>query len=149
MTATAALTTDLQRQVLALEDDLRARLAADPGREKDWKDEHAEARQSDRTAAEWLAWRDDRITQAAVAWVLTTVFIRFCEDNELLARVWISGPAPRRQEALDAQKEFFRSHAEETDREWLLDAVDYLGQAARHPGPGGEPFRALPDRAVR
>jgi hypothetical protein len=128
MTATAALTTDLQRQVLALEDDLRARLAADPGREKDWKDEHAEAKQSDRTAAEWLAWRDDRITQAAVAWVLTTVFTRFCEDNELLAPVWISGPAPRRQEALDAQKAFFRAHPEDTDREWLLDAVAYLGR---------------------
>ena len=33
MTATAALTTELQRQVLILEDDLRARLAADPVRE--------------------------------------------------------------------------------------------------------------------
>ncbi len=30
MTATAALTTDLQRVVLRLEDDLRARLTADP-----------------------------------------------------------------------------------------------------------------------
>ena len=30
MTATPALTTDLQRQVLVLEDDLRARVAADP-----------------------------------------------------------------------------------------------------------------------
>ena len=78
--------------------------------------------------AAWLAWRDDRVTQAAVAWVLTTVFIRFCEDNALLAPVWISGPAQRRQEALDAQMAFFRAHPEDTDREWLLDAVGYLGR---------------------
>ena len=43
MTATAALTTDLQRQVLTLEDDLRARLAADPALEGEWKQEHQRA----------------------------------------------------------------------------------------------------------
>ena len=72
MTATPALTTDLQRQVLLLEDDLRARLAADPQREGRWKQEHQRAQDKERTAASWVAWRDDRITQAAVAWVLTT-----------------------------------------------------------------------------
>jgi len=128
MTATAALTTDLQRQVLALESDLRDRLAADPDREGEWKREHHQAVQQERTAAPWLQWRDDRITQAAVAWVLTTVFLRFCEDNGLLKPVWITGPGSRRQEALDAQKEFFRHHAEETGREWLLDAVGYLAK---------------------
>ncbi len=66
------------------------------------------------------------MTQAAVAWVLTTVFIRFCEDNALVKPVWISGPEGRRQEALDAQLAFFRAHPEDTDREWLMQAVDYL-----------------------
>ena len=80
----------------------------------------------ERTAASWVAWRDDRVTQAAVAWVLTTVFIRFCEDNALVKPVWISGPEGRRQEALDAQLAFFRAHPEDTDREWLMQAVDYL-----------------------
>ncbi len=128
MTATAALTTDLQRQVLALESDLRDRLAADPDRETEWKREHHQAVEKERTAAPWLVWRDDRITQAAVAWVLTTVFLRFCEDNALLKPVWITGPGSRRQEALDAQKEFFRHHPEDTGREWLLDAVGYLAR---------------------
>ena len=81
MTATPALTTDLQRQVLLLEDDLRERVAADPELEGRWKQEHQRALAKERTAASWVAWRDDRVTQAAVAWVLTTVFIRFCEDN--------------------------------------------------------------------
>jgi hypothetical protein len=128
MTATAALTADLQRQVLTLEDDLRARLAADPARESSWDAEYRGALVKERTAASWVTWRDDRITQAAVAWVLTTVFIRFCEDNGLLRPVWITGPGARRQEALDAQREFFRKHPEDTDREWLLDAIGYLGR---------------------
>jgi hypothetical protein len=126
MTATPALTSDLQRQVLILEDDLRQRLADDPEREAQWKQEHQRALDKERSAASWLTWRDDRITQAAVSWVLTTVFIRFCEDNALVRPVWITGPGGRRQEALDAQLAYFREHPEDTDREWLLDAIGYL-----------------------
>lgn len=126
MTATSALTTALQRQVLLLEDDLRARVAADPKVEGPWKQEYQRAFEKERTAASWTAWRDDRITQAAVAWVLTTVFIRFCEDNALTGPVWITGPPERRQEALDAQLAFFRTHPEDTDREWLTSAIDHL-----------------------
>ena len=126
MTATAALTTELQRQVLRLEDDLRDRLQADAEREGQWKQEHQRARDKERTAASWVAWRDDRITQVAVAWVLTSVFIRFCEDNALVSPVWITSPEHRRQEALDAQLAYFRAHPEDTDREWLKSAIDYL-----------------------
>ena len=90
MTATPGLTSDLQRQVLILEEDLRARVAADTDLEGRWKEEHQRARDQERTAASWVAWRDDRVTQAAVAWVLTSVFIRFCEDNGLVAPVWIA-----------------------------------------------------------
>jgi hypothetical protein len=126
MTATSALTTDLQRQVLLLEDDLRARLQADADREGQWKQEYQRALDKERTAASWVDWRDDRITQVAVAWVLTSVFIRFCEDNALVSPVWITGPENRRQEALDAQLAYFRTHPEHTDREWLESAIDYL-----------------------
>lgn len=126
MTATPALTTDLQHQVLVLEDDLRKRVAADPELEDRWKQEHQRALEKERTAASWVAWRDDRVTQAAVAWVLTTVFIRFCEDNALVTPVWIAGPEGRRQEALDAQLAYFRAHPEDTDREWLMQAIGHL-----------------------
>ena len=157
MTATPALTTDLQRQVLILEDDLRKRVAADSEREADWKREHQRAVVKERTASSWVAWRDDRVTQAAVAWVLTTVFVRFCEDNALVKPVWISGPEGRRQEALDAQLAFFRAHPEDTDREWLMRAVDYLAalpatkalvdqhSALRLVSPSGDAVTALLD----
>lgn len=126
MTATAGLTSDLQKQVLLLEDDLRMRLQGDSERLADWQAEHVEAVTRERTASSWVEWRDDRVTQVAVAWVLATVFVRFCEDNGLITPVWIAGPATRRQEALDAQLAFFRTHPEDTDREWLKNSVDYL-----------------------
>ena len=128
MVATSALTADLAKQVLLLENDLRERLAGDAERLGAWKQEHHAALERERTAASWEAWRDDRVTQVAVAWVLASVFVRFCEDNGLVGPVWISGPVARRQEALDAQLAFFRrpEHQESTDREWLRSAIDYL-----------------------
>ncbi|WP_426976360.1 BREX-2 system adenine-specific DNA-methyltransferase PglX [Pseudarthrobacter sp. O4] len=126
MTVSSQLTTDLRKLVLRLEDDLRERLAQDDVNLSRWKAEHQGALDAQRTSSAWQAWRDDKITQAAVAWILTTVFVRFAEDNALVRPVWISGPGARRQEALDAQIVFFRAHPELTDREWLLEPVEYL-----------------------
>jgi hypothetical protein len=126
VTATDALTADLKGQVKLLADDLRNRVEDDPVRLADWKRIHTEAVAKDRTAMTWVDWREDRIDQAAVAWVLTTVFIRFCEDNSLVKPVWISGLKGRRQEAFDAQLAYFREHPEHSDREWLLSAIRYL-----------------------
>ena len=149
MTATPALTAALQRQVLLLEDDLRARVAADPELEGRWKQEHQRALDKERTAASWVAWRDDRVTQAAVAWVLTSVFIRFCEDNALVGPVWIAGPELRRQEALDAQLAFFRTHPEDTDREWLQSAIDHLAALPATKALVDSHSAHAPRRAVR
>ncbi|WBB47304.1 BREX-2 system adenine-specific DNA-methyltransferase PglX [Verrucosispora sp. WMMA2044] len=126
MAVSTGLTTALKKVVLDLEDDLRDRVASQPDILATWKQEHKVAESRERTAMSWQEWRDDRVTQAAVAWVLTTVFVRFCEDNRLLKPVWIAGPADRRQEALDAELAYFRAHPEDTDREWVLQAVEYL-----------------------
>ncbi|MBQ1057675.1 BREX-2 system adenine-specific DNA-methyltransferase PglX [Micromonospora sp. C32] len=126
MAVSTGLTAALKKVVLDLEDDLRDRVASQPDVLATWKQEHKAAESRERTAMSWQEWRDDRVTQAAVAWVLTTVFVRFCEDNRLLKPVWIAGPADRRQEALDAELAYFRAHPENTDREWVLQAVEYL-----------------------
>ena len=126
MTDSPALVTALKAQVLILEDDLRRRVDELPEVGQRWRAEHRRVTEAERTASSWVAWRDDRVTQAAVAWVLTTVFVRFCEDNALVRPVWIAGPVARRQEALDAQLAYFRQHPDDTDREWLLEAVGYL-----------------------
>lgn len=128
----AQLTTDLKRLVLTIENDLRARVDGpdrdlrQEGAEQAWRDEYDRAREAGRTARTWTEWRDDRVTQAAVAWVLTTVFVRFCEDNRLLEPVWISGPKERRQEAHDARTLYFQQHPLHTDREWLLQPIEHL-----------------------
>ncbi|MCZ2839924.1 BREX-2 system adenine-specific DNA-methyltransferase PglX [Modestobacter sp. VKM Ac-2985] len=130
MSAPKSLTAALQKQVLRLEDDLRARVEQDESTRQSWQAGHREAISRRRTASAWQAWRDDRVTQAAVAWVLTTVFVRFCEDNRLVEPVWLVGPAERRQEALDAELAFYREQsqggADVTARDWLLQAVDHL-----------------------
>ncbi|HVV74599.1 MAG TPA: BREX-2 system adenine-specific DNA-methyltransferase PglX [Mycobacteriales bacterium] len=128
MSARDTLTPELRAEVLRLEDDLRARVASMQEVQDAWRAEYDAARAAERTAAAWEAWVDERVTLAAVAWVLTTVFVRFCEDNDLIKPVWISGP--RHREAIDAQQQFLREtariNADVTDREWLLQAIDYL-----------------------
>lgn len=126
MTATPQLTTDLKKLVLEVEDDLRARLDADSERSRDWREEHEQAVRARRTAMAWTTWRDDRIVQAAVSWVLTTVFVRFAEDNELIAPTWFTGSGERRHHAVEAQQTFFREHPELTDREWIEQSFQHL-----------------------
>lgn len=126
MTAGPELTAELRKLVLEVEDDLRVRLAGDAVNDARWRSEHADALKAERTSSAWEAWRDDRITQSAVAWVLTTVFVRFCEDNSLVSGVWITGPGPKRQEALDAELDYFRRNPEHTHRDWTLQAVEHL-----------------------
>ncbi|MFD5808208.1 BREX-2 system adenine-specific DNA-methyltransferase PglX [Rhodococcus aetherivorans] len=123
----------LRKQVTVLEDDLRARVdGADvdtrqPGVEQRWRAEYTAALQANRTAASWQAWRDERITQAAVAWVLLTVFARYCEDNGLVSKAWIGGPnADARQQALDARRAYFTEFPEHTDREWLETVIEHF-----------------------
>jgi hypothetical protein len=118
---------DLQRQVRRLEDDLREQVTALDEVHARLRGEYDRAFKLGRTAATWTAWRDDRVTQAAVAWVLGTVFVRFCEDNGLLEAPYLAGPSAERMTlAEEAQEQFFRDHPAETDRGWLLASFDAL-----------------------
>ncbi|MGW0039724.1 BREX-2 system adenine-specific DNA-methyltransferase PglX [Gordonia sp. NPDC003376] len=125
--AGSQLTADLKPQLALLVEDMRGELDADAELTASWKAEHAEAREQKRTAAAWTDFVEDRLVQAAVGWLLTSVFVRFCEDNLLLGpdKVWISGPTPAlRQRALDAEDQFYREErgAEQGSRsyrEWL------------------------------
>jgi hypothetical protein len=88
--------------------------------------EYARARTARRTAATYEEWRTDRITQAAVAWVLSCVFVRFLEDNDLITPPRIAGPGDRLSTARDSHQHFFLSHPRETDRDFLLAIFDEL-----------------------
>lgn len=121
-----ALTTDARRLVLDVEDDLRSVLAADGELSGQWRHIHTAALRGNRTSADFASWRDEHITQVAVSWVLTTVFVRFLEDNDLITPRWFAGRGSRRTEATDAEQAYFRAHPEHTAREWILEAVEHL-----------------------
>ncbi|NME80340.1 BREX-2 system adenine-specific DNA-methyltransferase PglX [Rhodococcus sp. 105337] len=127
--AGAQLTAALKPQLTLLVDDMRARLNADTHELENWRTTHREAVREQRTATSWTDWSEDQLTQAAVGWLLTSVFVRFCEDNLLLGdtAVWIAGPTPLlRQRAIDAENAFYREHQDCSYREWLEQSFDAL-----------------------
>ena len=117
---------DLRKQVVALEDDLRTRSDEIPEFANALKGEYFRARKAERTAATYGAWRDERVTQAAAAWVLSTVFVRFCEDNGLIELPWIAGPGDRLALAEARHDAYFRDHPQHNDRDWLIASFDHL-----------------------
>lgn len=119
-------TSDVKSLVLEVEDDLRSVLSGDQEKLAKWEQEHRRALEGNRTSEDFTSWRDDRITQVAVSWVLTTVFVRFLEDNQLIGPVWFAGSGDRRREAVDAETHYYRLHPMHTSREWILSAFDYL-----------------------
>jgi hypothetical protein len=156
------LVTALRRRVQTLEGDLRARVDGDDtdvrqtGVCDTWKRDYDAATSAQRTAATWQEWRNDRVTQAAVAWVLLTVFARYCEDNASVGPRWIGGAdADERGQALDARRAFFQQHPEHTDREWLGEIIAHFGKFPATAGlvdgfsplhlvaPSGDAARAL------
>ena len=129
------LVSALRQQVLKLETDLRERVdgedhaARQPGVWQAWESDYNAAFSAQRTAATWQQWRNERVTQAAVSWVLLTVFARYCEDNGLVKPRWIGGAnADQRTQALDARRAYFQANPEHTDREWLGQIIDHFAQ---------------------
>lgn len=126
---------DLRKQVKTLEDDLRERSEAVAEYKAKLDAEYTHAREAKRTAATYGAWRDERITQVAAAWVLACVFVRFCEDNRLIPEPFLAGPGERLKDAEDRDAEFFRLNPEKNDRDWLVHAFESL--AATNPAVAG------------
>ncbi|MEU4642280.1 BREX-2 system adenine-specific DNA-methyltransferase PglX [Micromonospora sp. NPDC023814] len=121
------LLSDLQKQVKNLEKDLREQAESVEKVRHRLRGEYDHAFKVGRTAATWAAWRDERVTQVAVAWVLGTVFVRFCEDNGLLPDPYLAGPGDRLVLAEEAEAQFFRDRPEETLRGWLEQGFDEIG----------------------
>lgn len=125
----AALLKDLKRRVAALENDLRERSESVEEFRTRLKAEYGQAKEARRTAATYGAWRDERVTQAAAAWVLACVFVRFCEDNGLIEDPFIAGPGDRLAEAEERHEAFFRDNPSLNNRDWLIAAFDHLAAA--------------------
>jgi hypothetical protein len=111
---------DLKKQVAALEKDLHHQLKHDSAFAAPLRVKYDQAFQSRRTASTFIAWAENEITQAAVAWVLVTVFIRFLEDNGLIPDPILSGSPERLQLAQDALSHHFMQHRGDSERDYLL-----------------------------
>ncbi|MFI7433180.1 BREX-2 system adenine-specific DNA-methyltransferase PglX [Micromonospora haikouensis] len=118
----------LQAQVTALTDDLRAVVAGDSELESSLRKEHGQAKDARRTAGTFETWLEDVLDQAAVAWVLGCVFVRFCEDNALVEPLWIGGPEPSApvERAVQHRQQYLIDHPRRNDRHWLREAFTYL-----------------------
>ncbi|WP_308021719.1 BREX-2 system adenine-specific DNA-methyltransferase PglX [Streptomyces sp. SMS_SU21] len=126
----ARLLKDLQKQVAEAEKDLHSQLGKLPETEQRLLEEHNAAFRARRTSAAASQWISERVTQAAVAWILGTVFVRFCEDNDLLRHPFLAGPVPGRQTyAEERHDQFMTQDPSHTHRDWLLSAFDEIGSS--------------------
>ncbi|WP_227983161.1 BREX-2 system adenine-specific DNA-methyltransferase PglX [Nocardia spumae] len=124
----AALLSDLKKQVSAAETDLHQQLRVLDEVKSRLHEEYSTAFKLKRTAATESAWLKERVTQVAVAWILGTVFVRFCEDNELIAEPYLTGPTDDRRELAQARYEaYVESDPDPTYRGWLHRAFAELG----------------------
>ena len=123
------LLTDLQREVTRLHTDLRARCDAEPSADAPLKSAYDAARAGQRTALTYKAWREEELTNVAVAWVLACVFIRFLEDNGLVETLHLAGPdAAGLTRARDQQIVFFREFPGLSEREYLHHVFTEIGR---------------------
>jgi hypothetical protein len=148
----------LARLLKKTEDNIRARCVVSPDVNRPLEERHDAARSAGRTGTTFQAWREGEITQAAVGWLLSCVFIRFLEDNHFLETVYLAGPSDRLKAAQDRRTVWYRSHPRGNDREYLLDIfceLDHLPglkgllDPAHNPlwslGPDGEGAEAIID----
>lgn len=117
---------DLKPLLRELEVDLRARCDEVPAIDEALKATYNEARSAERTGDAYEQWRADLITQVAVAWILSCVFVRFLEDNGLLAAPKISGRIKDHpsggglDRARDERDLYFHEYPTHSDRDYLL-----------------------------
>ncbi|GLW09623.1 DNA methylase [Microtetraspora sp. NBRC 13810] len=124
-----ALLADLKQQVKAVEADLAKQVKALPEVEARLRAEYDQARKLGRTAATRTSWLDERVTQVAVAWVLGTVFMRFCEDNRLIPEPYLTAPGAERRDLAQARYEaYVEEDPDPTYRGWLERAFAELGE---------------------
>ena len=124
---TGRLLADLQRLVQSLKADLLERSREVPEVDAGLRAAHRAIAGGGRTAQAFEDWRDDYLEQVAVAWVLACVFVRYMEDNDLIAETYLAGTGDRRRQAEDAHEGYFRAHPRDSDRDYLLDVFRRVG----------------------
>jgi hypothetical protein len=123
------LLADLTKLLKRLESDLLQRIEEIPELKTSLQGEWQAARDANRCAETFETWVDQVITQAGVHWLLSCVFLRFIEDNQLVDRPWLGGPPASGRLALvrDRHEAYFRANPLLNDRDYLLAAFREAG----------------------
>jgi hypothetical protein len=124
----------LERLRAQLENNVLERAEDEPSVREDLRRRYDAAKAAKRTGLAFELWRENEITQAAVAWLLGCVFVRFLEDNLLIERPWISGPGERLAQAKEQNIQTYRAGLHKTDRDYLLRCFDEISKL---PGVAG------------
>jgi hypothetical protein len=118
---------ELRRVVSGLVEDFRGRAATEAPIDRSLRHVYQQYHDEGRTSQAFETWREDYLEQVGVAWVLACLFIRYMEDNGLIAECWLAGEGERRRLAEDAHERYFRRHPHETDREYFLHVFRQVG----------------------
>lgn len=123
------LLADLTKLLKRLEADLLQRIEELPELKTSLEAEWQAARDAERCAETFESWVDQVITQSGVHWLLSCVFLRFMEDNQLVERPWLGGTPDSGRLALarDRHHAYFQVHPHESDRDYLLAAFREAG----------------------
>ena len=122
------LLTDLKKWVTRIEDDLRQQCKDMPALDARLKAQYKQAKDAGRTAFSYTVWRDGELTQSAVGWVLSCVFVRFLEDNDLLERTFLSGVGENRGVADETRAGYFRENRAASDNDYLAHVMSEVGK---------------------
>ena len=125
MISRPTLLTDLRRQLGALESDLRSQ-AASPAADDELRSEWRSACTASRTSASFESWRNERVIQSAASWLLSTVILRFCEDNQLIPSPFLAGRGERLTLAKVRQRDFVQENPAAGDRQWILRGLEEI-----------------------
>jgi hypothetical protein len=128
----SGLQAGLERLRGQLEKNILERAEDEPSIREDLQRRYNIAKAAERTGLAFELWRGNEITQAAVAWLLGCVFVRFLEDNLLIDQPWISGPGERLARAKEHNVQTYRNGLQKGDRDYLLLCFDEMSKL-----PGG------------
>lgn len=130
----ARLLSDLQGQQKKLEIDLRKQIKKLAELNASLEAAYRAARAAGRTGDTFDVWCEAEITQAAVAWLLACVFLRFCEDNRLIAEPLLAGPGDANRRARESARLYFSEHPTDNERHYLQHA---FAEMRRFPAVAG------------
>lgn len=112
--------------VTTLEKDLHAQVDASATLHGELEAAWGEARRKQRTGDSFAEWLDAYLTQIAVAWVLTTIFARFLEDNALVDDPWIAAEGQQKARVDDTYRHYFQQNPMHSDNDYLHAAFRRL-----------------------